>query len=503
MIPHIGPVECKIILGTDNKHYLLEVARLTPLDANYVKKDAGGTGIIPDVVLDSLDQSMLVTYAMRQELVHLYRIDYAKAAIMKAYSEASLKEASSSTTSATDVINVPSLNNCDASAEHIPEGSATVASSPAKDLKKAVESDSLSADRLAEKTTLEINPNVFIDFKQSENGSEIVRSKEWEKDEENARNMADFLVNKVIPTVTEDIRLVNTVVIDGESLTKYLHEYGVNLRYLGKVADLAREQEDTDQRLKEEGKTRINAMPKYWLELLEIEMIARSMKHIALKCIQDQPLAVSSPAGVICDLLCYLFGAPSSIDSVIPQAEPTSRSAGQKKKKNKKTSQNSTDQVGDEDSLGLTLSTIPDSNTQAPMSRADFWVALEKRVAMYFNGRLSLVSTVVLSNENVTILSNRIPRLPLLRRVCQQLGVRVAAVDYDFETLKPFGVADITGVYPKVKMPAGEPFPYIDDLRKRAHEYAEKGDIGSASALYQQAGLLLEQVIRIFFIIMI
>jgi len=36
-IPHIGPVEGKLIKGSDGRIYALEMFRLTPRDANYVR----------------------------------------------------------------------------------------------------------------------------------------------------------------------------------------------------------------------------------------------------------------------------------------------------------------------------------------------------------------------------------------------------------------------------------------------------------------------------------
>lgn len=36
VIPHIGPIESKLIKGSDGRTYALELMRLTPRDANYV-----------------------------------------------------------------------------------------------------------------------------------------------------------------------------------------------------------------------------------------------------------------------------------------------------------------------------------------------------------------------------------------------------------------------------------------------------------------------------------
>lgn len=35
-VPHIGPIEGKLLKGSDGRIYVLEMTRLTPRDANYV-----------------------------------------------------------------------------------------------------------------------------------------------------------------------------------------------------------------------------------------------------------------------------------------------------------------------------------------------------------------------------------------------------------------------------------------------------------------------------------
>ncbi len=37
VIPHVGPVEGKLLEGSDGRLYALEMLRLTPRDANYLK----------------------------------------------------------------------------------------------------------------------------------------------------------------------------------------------------------------------------------------------------------------------------------------------------------------------------------------------------------------------------------------------------------------------------------------------------------------------------------
>lgn len=513
-IKHIGPIECKMLKGADNKFYLLEVARLTPLDANYVKASEGGAGNIADNTLETLDESMFITYTLRQELVHLYRIDYTKAAIMKAFSDAKGQDAKvpGAAETASDVIAAPTVHaegdDVEGPASDGAVSAAAAPASPALELKKGAEEGSgseaesaASAAASEAMSAVKINPNVFISL----GGSKTEKSEDLLKDEEMTRNMSNFLWGKVVPTVTEDIRMMNQVIVDGEALTKYFHEYGINMRYLGRVAQVAREQEATDEDLKKEGKIRIHPMPKYWLEILEMEMIARAMKHIAIKCIREQPSSLSSMAGIVTDLLNFLLGSQSSIDAVLPSIENAAK-VSQKKKKTKKVTSSAADANGEaaRPVAAFTTATAPDTGSHAPFDRQTFWEVLSKRVETYFCGSLSLISQSTTAGAELTSLSPRVARLPLLRRVCQQLGITVAAADYDFTSLEPFSASDLVGISPKVKIPASDITPYVDDLRERAVRYAEQGQIGNASALFQQAVMLLEQVyllsyIRLFF----
>mgnify|MGYP003386637280 FL=1 len=70
VISHVGPVEGKLLQGSDKRLYVLEVSRLTPLDANFVSKDKGGAGNID--ALASVDAETRMTYCLRQELLQEY-----------------------------------------------------------------------------------------------------------------------------------------------------------------------------------------------------------------------------------------------------------------------------------------------------------------------------------------------------------------------------------------------------------------------------------------------
>jgi hypothetical protein len=70
-IPHIGPLEGKILRGSDGRFYALEMTRLTPRDANYVK--ARGTGKVSEADLACIDENVCVAYVLRDELIQSYK----------------------------------------------------------------------------------------------------------------------------------------------------------------------------------------------------------------------------------------------------------------------------------------------------------------------------------------------------------------------------------------------------------------------------------------------
>lgn len=67
--PHCGPIEAKVLQGSDGRNYVLEVMRLTPRDANYVTGEKG-TGKVS--LLEKADKDLAVTYVLRPELVSLF-----------------------------------------------------------------------------------------------------------------------------------------------------------------------------------------------------------------------------------------------------------------------------------------------------------------------------------------------------------------------------------------------------------------------------------------------
>ena len=71
VVSHVGPIELKLLKGSDGRMYCLEVMRLTPRDANYVKGDKG-SGRLAKEWLDKTDDNLGIACVLRRELVILY-----------------------------------------------------------------------------------------------------------------------------------------------------------------------------------------------------------------------------------------------------------------------------------------------------------------------------------------------------------------------------------------------------------------------------------------------
>ena len=385
-----APLEAKGIRGSDQRKYVLDMTRLTPRDANWVPKNKGGTGkwdfdtetseTLKDCgrIPESLDDEEWTLAVLRSELIS----SYAQIKMSKYVQEKKKLDEDDKSKIEGDK---PTLNG-------------------------TAENNDKSKDDLAYLNSLRFNVNVFLPDIQTFEGIGDDAAEQIRKDEEMVRNAAIYLWDNVIPCLTRDIRLatVHTVPHDGKSLTEFLHQRGINCRYLGRVAELAQveEKKDHDQikSFKENRVSKLDRrkMPLFWLELLECEMIARAAKHIL-----DRYLSFNISANfgclsqVVASFLCALVSA----------REETAGETENRMERSKNC-------VPDEEELsGLTL--FQTSTTKYLKSRHDIWNEIEDEIGRRFRYNLTIF--------NQTVPNDRTPYIPLLRRVCQRNGIRLAA----------------------------------------------------------------------------
>ncbi|KAL2868248.1 translation initiation factor 3 subunit CLU1 [Aspergillus lucknowensis] len=259
-----GSVETKGLLGTDGRKYVLDLYRVTPLDVEWQTEESG----------DAYPHRMSV---LRLELVESYwrhkMSQYVKAEVERRRS-AKAEEAAGN--------------------EKFPEATESEEQSSQEKSEEALDQERVDISGFH----LALNPDVFSgQLPQTDEEKE-----QWAKDEKEVREACDFLRSKVMPELVQDLHDGDVgFPMDGQSLSQLLHKRGINIRYLGKLAQLA----------KQKG-SRLDALS----TLLVQEMIARAFKHIANKYLRHIPAPFA--ASCIAHLLNCLLGA--EIDSA-PRAE--------------------------------------------------------------------------------------------------------------------------------------------------------------------------------------
>ncbi|KAB8071513.1 clustered mitochondria-domain-containing protein [Aspergillus leporis] len=259
-----GSVETKGLLGTDGRKYVLDLYRVTPLDVTWQEEEGS----------DNYPHRMSV---LRLELVESYwrnkMSQYVKTEVERRRSakaeEAASKEKDSET------------------AESKEQGSEEKSEEAADQERVDISGFSLA-----------LNPDVCSgQIPQTDEEKE-----QWAQDEKEVRDTCDFLRSKVMPELIQDLHDGDVgFPMDGQSLSQLLHKRGINIRYLGKLAQMS----------KEKG-ARLDALS----ILLVQEMIARGFKHIANQYLRD--VAAPFTASCITHLLNCLLGADVNSN---PQAD--------------------------------------------------------------------------------------------------------------------------------------------------------------------------------------
>ncbi|KAH9710250.1 Clustered mitochondria protein [Citrus sinensis] len=202
-----APVECKGIVGSDDRHYLLDLMRVTPRDANY-------TGLGSRFCI------------MRPELITAFcQVEAAEKSKGQSKPEGEAivnpdsSEASGIKESANHEVNVTATS--DVSQDATKEGKVETV----QECSSASEESSDSCDGIL------FNPNAFTEFKLAGSQDEIAA------DEENVRKVSLYLADVVLPKFIQDLCTLEVSPMDGQTLTEALHAHGINIRYIGKVAD--------------------------------------------------------------------------------------------------------------------------------------------------------------------------------------------------------------------------------------------------------------------------
>jgi len=276
---------------------------------------------------------------------------------------------------------------------------------------------------------------------------------QYQKDEEHVKDASNYLWNTILPTLTAQVRenslsllqssagynsnTLNSLPVDGNSLKELLHSRGINLRYLGRLAQLAiieeqkdnsnettssKDSKDSTTTTASSEKIKRKSMPQCWLELLEVEMIARATKHVINKYFIEMEEGCSKsnsnelyPAQIVSSVL----------SAIVSKKE---ESAADTEKRLSKQGNNNNEE--DDDETLYTPNYYPNYSKQTATTvsrdRSSIWNDIEDEIGRRYRYALHLFNRDSGNKSN----SNRVLYLPLLRRVCQKCGIRLASKNY-------------------------------------------------------------------------
>ncbi|KIW15301.1 hypothetical protein PV08_05346 [Exophiala spinifera] len=268
-----GSVETKGLLGTDGRKYVLDLYRITPLDVAWSD----------EVEVDGDNKYPHRMSVLRLELVEAYwrmkMQEYVRAEVEKRRNNKSNGHSDEQ-----KKLEFAEPNGHTEEGEAKEEGS-TAAEGDGKNDAAGLEQERVDISNF----NFSLNPDVCSG--QEPQGEE--EKQEYADDEKNVRAVCDFLRSKIIPDLITDLHDGDVgFPMDGRSLCQLLHKRGINIRYLGRLANAA----------KEKG-ARLQAFSRVVLQ----EMVARAAKHIINGYLRHLPAVFAAPC--ISHLLNCLLGA--------------------------------------------------------------------------------------------------------------------------------------------------------------------------------------------------
>lgn len=240
------------------------------------------------------------------------------------------------------------------------------------------------------------NPDVF-----NPNVEQNLSEEQRVADEAQVRELSAYLHERIIPEFCQEFANagagIASSILDEEQLRETMHRRGINMRFLGTIAKIVRDLPANDT-------------TRYLEDLLQHEMVIRAFKRVFGRVVGSTSslLSVQASAHLLNCLLARGDARPA-----VPSGPEVPLSPAAK-------------------------------NTQnfAKYTRANLWSEIRAEVKARFRHDLP---------EDFAV--TRV--LPVIRSVCQRLGLQIASRKYDWTAANAqiFGSDDIVNIYPVNKVP--------------------------------------------------
>jgi len=436
-------VECKGIVGNDGRHYLLDLLRMMPPDLNYLPVDV--EHISPS--MKQLDYPRPFKHrlcCLRQELIDAF-IEQKYVDFYRSIALNLSKLRSTETTSTNGTTEQSSVEEAKRIANDITEDNS----------REIVQSACRSIGSVKDNEfDVRFNPDVFqphvlLNQTPAETAADVKLLKE----------AAEYLVLKQIPLMIQDFQDHSAVPVDGQSLTEAMHAKGVNIRYLGRVAQLLSQQTSLS----------------YLYEITVTEILCRSAKHVFRHYIQSVPTHLLS-FSISHFLNCFLTMVSSASAEHLAD-ELTSSTASSNMTTNNSVSNGSSANANNNSSQKTSNKKKNKKQQQQQQQRKQH--PFKRNESLEFSAVTSKGLWTQLTNEAKSrynfdlncediegfIKTYNTRRTCILRSFCLKTGLQLSMREYQFDVLNKstrstnecFTEDDILNIYPLIKQVAPKP----------------------------------------------
>ncbi|XP_066502027.1 clustered mitochondria protein homolog isoform X2 [Hoplias malabaricus] len=388
-------VECKGIVGNDGRHYILDLLFTFPPDLNFLPVE--GEELKPECQqLGFPRQHPHRLACLRQELVEAF-VKHRYQLYIEAMPKGLDQEDHCINPSGTFLVS------------HSPTTASNITNQYTEDTALNTDVQNISSkETKISFFDIRFNPDVFspgVRFPQ-ENSKDIQEQKQLLND------AAAFLLSSQIPAFTRSCLDHTTMPMDGVTLTEALHQYGINVRYLGTVLEWI---EKTQQ------KQRLDHV--YRIALCEL--ITRCTKHLFRTYLRAvEPSALS--ASISHFLNCFLSSSPDVVGT-----HQMDRLASRRRSRRRR-------------SRG---SVSGAATPWAGLTSSELWKTVQAEALDYYH--------YCLSCENVEEAVDKcgLQRITLLREISIKTGIQIFIREYQFDARQRpvFTEEDILNIFPIVK----------------------------------------------------
>ncbi|XP_050028808.1 clustered mitochondria protein homolog isoform X1 [Dermacentor andersoni] len=429
-------VECKGITGNDNRHYILDLLRTFPPDVNYLIldgvelcKESRAAGFprehkhklccLRQELIDAFVEARYVLF-MKLAAFHLRSLE--KKQLAKDGEEAK-KEDSKEGSPEMDTENKeksePPLmpGEIRKSAERLTNGDSpgTNGALPDAESQKDVIVKAARGVGSLKDTEFDIrfNPDVFSPgVKHAGDEEQLKRQRRL------VIEAADFLVADQLPAFVKDCADHSCSPIDGITLSEAMHSRGINMRYLGRLADMLAPMEQL----------------KYLHAVVVGELLTRAAKHLLTTHLQGVD-PTNMAAAISHFLNCFLAAPTANVQAPVSSDELK----GNRKKGKRKGRHN--------------LFSVQDSSEWASLTPRSLWEQLRGELRSYYGWELPSTAASAGGCPDEYLGSLRLLKCSLLRSICLKTGLQLLHREYalDNRARAPFTEDDILQVFPVAK----------------------------------------------------